>query len=159
MVFAPVFLCLFSPEFWVPARVLDHARSCLGQKIGAGECGDLVGEALRQAGISGGDYGRELDSITQARPGDILQFEDAEFEGRTKRGRSVRTHWHRFPEHVAIVSVVGPPFNGRPVVTVVHQNYRAPGDDEESAQRVTELRLRLADLKSGTIRVFRPGGH
>src|SRR5262249_39098476 len=60
-------------------RLVEFARSRMGQRVGDGQCSTLAREALRAAGARGRRWGEQLPSLKDARPGDILQFRDATF--------------------------------------------------------------------------------
>jgi hypothetical protein len=84
----------------------------LGQRVGDGECTDLAVEALRHAGAAHprprlGVWGDELESLRDARPGDVLQFEDAVFiRRRIREDGAIITQSFSFPHHTAIVARV-----------------------------------------------------
>ena len=71
-------------------KVVEFARSKMGQQVGNGQCTALAAEALRHSGGSRrgarkGVWGDELESLRDAKPGDILQFEDVVFVGRRRQ--------------------------------------------------------------------------
>jgi hypothetical protein len=142
----------------VNEKVLEFARSKLGERVGDGECTALAVEALRHAGAArprprSGVWGDELGSLRDARPGDVLQFEGAVFV-RTRIGEdgAVMTRTFSFPHHTAIVARVrkrGP----RPVLVVLHQNARTGDGDPRVVQ---ELTIDLAEKRRGTIKAYRP---
>jgi hypothetical protein len=147
-------------------KMAAYARGLLGKKVGNGECTALVTAALKEAGLSccpEGDedddyvWGTLVEKRSEIRPGDILQFRDAVFISRRRKVRdgtvvidiSKRTMTH----HTAIVEAVQD--KGR-ILTVLHQNTGpddAPPDQRRLVQRDT---LRLADLRAGTVKAYRP---
>ncbi len=76
-----ILVTLSPPEASLNDRVLEFARSKLGQTVGDGQCTALAAEALRHAGAvrSGRGWGEELVSLAEVRPGDILQFDGVTF--------------------------------------------------------------------------------
>ena len=141
------------------AEVAAFARANLGRKVGDGECSALAAEALRHAGArrpGGGSWGDPVTNLRDARPGDILQFEDATFVQRRARPDGVVTkRTYRTPRHTAIVAETAG--RGRDFrMLLLHQNAGMRGDDEAEKKVVQEWTLRPVELKSGTIRVFRP---
>lgn len=138
------------------ARVLEAARGLTGQSVGRGECTDLAIEALRSSGARGFSYGpggaimwgdlvttlsvgaRDASRIA---PGDVLQFKDATFQGRTSSGG---TYWSSASQHTAIVTEV----SGN-VVKVLEQN-------ANGRRSVGAGEYRMGDLTGGTVSVYRP---
>jgi len=121
------------------ARILEFAINHLGQQVGNGECWTLAAEALIYAGAKPADgyvFGDKIP-LTSAQPGDILQFESAVFVG--------PTYWMRLglPHHTAIVDTV----QGTQFV-ILQQNFNG-------SLRVQKSPLNMADLKSGTVTVYR----
>jgi hypothetical protein len=156
-----VLLGLLADPLPVNEQVVAFARSQLGQRVGNGECTALVARALRHAGArlhgrGQGAWGRELKSLGEARPGDILQFEDATFvRRRVREDGALVTLTFRHPHHTAIVAGVrkrGP----RPVFVILHQNAGVEGGDEESRKVVQEWTIDLAEKRGGTVRAYRP---
>ena len=141
-------------------KVVEFARSKLGQRVGDGECSALAAEALRYAGAAprgqASRWGEELPSAREARPGDVLQFEDAVFVRRRMRpDGALVTLESRYPHHTAIVS--GVRRRGKSVVfSILHQNAGIAGGDDEDLKVVQEWTLNLADMKSGTLTAYRP---
>jgi hypothetical protein len=144
----------------VNEKVIEFARSRLGQRVGDGECSALAAEALRYAGAaprgSGRRWGDELRTVREARPGDILQFEDAVFVRRRLRpDGALVTLEFRYPHHTAIVSDVRS--RGKNViVTILHQNAGIEGGDDENLKVVQQWTLNLAEMRSGTLKAYRP---
>lgn len=139
-------------------KVVAFARSRLGQTVGDGDCTALAREALRQAGAGRsrtrpGVWGEERASLRDARPGDILQFQDVVLVHRTLRGDgAIVTQEIALAHHTAIVARVRKG-GARPVLVILHQN--AAGAAAE-ARVVQEWTIDLAEKRSGTIRAYRP---
>jgi hypothetical protein len=121
------------------AKILQFALNHLGQQVGNGQCWTLAADALIDAGAKPADgyvFGDQIP-LSSAQAGDILQFESAVFVG--------ATYWMRLglPHHTAIVdSVQGTQF------VILQQNFNG-------ILRVQESPLNMADLKSGTVTVYR----
>ncbi len=148
----------------VNKKVLAFVEAQLGKQVGDGECATLVVRALQAADVPPSSYsfrGREyvwgelVRTVTAgtnltgpALPGDILQFRDAIFKGRTRRG----TYEAGYPHHTAIVAAVK---NDGKVLEILHQNVGGPDDKEgRVVQRAT---LRFDDLqKGGWVKIYRP---
>jgi hypothetical protein len=128
--------------------------------VGDGECSALAREALSYAGAasrgSGHRWGEELPSVREARPGDILQFENAVFVRRRQRpDGALVTLEFRYPHHTAIVSDVRR--RGKTViVTILHQNAGIAGGDDQDLKVVQQWTLNLAEMKGGTLTAYRP---
>ncbi len=142
----------------VGAKVVEFARSKVGEVIGNGQCTALVAEALRHAGARrpsrAGGWGEPLDSLAEARPGDVLEFEDARFAGRRVNPNRTFTQWsYHFPHHAAIVSAVKMS-RSAVVLRVLHQNAKVRGQDESDS--VKEWTINMATLQDGTVRAYRP---
>lgn len=157
-----------APPALLNEKVLEFAHDHVGQTVGRGECYDLAVQALRHAGARqfpprgpDADYvwGERLDSLDDVRPGDLLQFRNARFEGRKRfRNGSVLTWSYTFPHHTAIVSAVKRTRSGL-AFTVLHQNIETPDKDEAKRKRVQQATLRMAELQpGGWIRAYRPVG-
>ena len=151
------------------ARVLEFARSKLGEQVGDGECWTLANDAVLAAGGKSspgyrdapaeGDYvwgelvygvavtgGKATEDAPAAKlavaPGDIVQFRDAKFVGPRPGG----TYSMTAPHHTAVVARVSP--DGK-TLGVLHQNW--------SGMRVVgEATLALRDLREGWVKVYRP---
>lgn len=137
-------------------RIVEQARSRLGRKVGGGQCSDLVFDVYQAAGASPFDHSEARADLADARPGDVLDFQGAEFRGRTGRGK--RTYWYRFEQHAAIVASVR--WKGDALLLrVLHQNVGREKTEPERRERVTEQTLDLADLVDGTITAYRPRRH
>lgn len=145
-------------------KVVEFTRGQAGEKVGNGQCTALASEALRRAGAkrfpfhgTGGDYvwGRPVDSFREALPGDIVQFRDAVFRGRTPLSGHRWMSWRQeYAHHTAVVSEVRD--RGK-VVVLLHQNVGPPGASAAEKQVVTETTLRTDSLqKGGRIWIYRP---
>ncbi len=137
--------------------VHTFARSKLGETVGDGECSALVVAAYKHAGAKrprrGEEWGTPVGTLDAVKPGDVLQFDDAEFRGRIVRGQTIRTWTYRFPQHTAIVSDVTT--RRRALwLRILHQNAIIPDQDESPA--VKEWALNMTELRSGDVRAFRP---
>ena len=129
-------------------KVVHFANARKGKKVGNGECWTLADQALKSAGAKrpGRDdlgnyaFGRRLGSKETLRPGDILQFEKAEF---VHRGEN---RWSRqsFPHHTAIVYRVS-----GSKLTLLHQNVNG----KRTVQMTT---LDLSERTKGTVTGYRP---
>jgi hypothetical protein len=155
-----VALLLCGPDAPVNEKIVEFARSKLGERVGDGECTTLAVEALRYAGAAhprprSGVWGDELGSLRDARPGDVLQFEGAVFvRRRIREDGAVITQTVSFLHHTAIVARVrkrGP----RPVLVVLHQNAHFEGEGSD-ARVVQEWTIDLAEKRRGTVRAYRP---
>ena len=97
-------------------KVVEFARDRRGQKVGDGSCLTLATAALRASGGKVFPFNRPdanyiwgdlVESPRDALPGDIVQFRDAEFKGKTWVTRRRWVSWHQnYPHHTAIVSDV-----------------------------------------------------
>jgi hypothetical protein len=145
-------------------KVLEFARSKLGKKVGDGECATLAVQALRTAKARGWSMRRENDyvwgklvrTVTPKKnlagdvlPGDILQFKDAFLS--SKVGRA--TTEFVYPRHTSIVAAVKD--DGK-VVEVLHQNVGDSDAADADRRKVQRGTLRFADLKKGTVKIYRP---
>lgn len=145
-------------------KVVEFARDQVGKQVGDGECTGLVVEALRHAGARrfrstgrDGDYvwGRPVASFAEALPGDVLQFRDAVFRGKTRLpGRRVLT-WHQeYPHHTAVVDAVR---DGGKLLTLLHQNVGRGDAPDAEKRRVRHDTLRPSALQSGGhVWIYRP---
>jgi hypothetical protein len=127
-------------------RVVDFVRAHQGEQVGRGECWDLAAEALNTAGAKWDGnygYGREVHHArAQVLPGDIVQFEQVEFQW--EEGSAV--HTVRMPHHTAVVVEVRTPGS----FVIAQQN------TQETGRKVGCSDLVLSRRKKGTIRFFRP---
>ncbi len=145
--------------------VVAFCRSNLSRKVGDGQCASLAVRALKASGAAGmgrdhpgpGDYvwgkhsatvratrkGVEgIPSISGVNPGDIVQFRDARFEGKSGNGGTYRMS---AAHHTAVVECADAATGE---MAVFHQNW-----GRKVVRRDT---LRLADLKTGWLRIYRP---
>lgn len=127
-------------------QVVAFAKSKLGQQVGAGECWDLAAQALEGIGAKwNGAYvfGRAVNYRTACvYPGDIVQFEGVVLAYEQDGMRVEEQMGH----HTAIVVEV----KGRGDFIIADQNSGAAG------KKVALSPLRLATVRKGEIRVFRP---
>ncbi len=140
-------------------KVVAFAQSQLGNRVGDGECSSLAREALREAGAkppSGGGWGELRASLQQVQPGDILQFEDTVFvRSQVRPDGALVTLQFKYPHHTAIVEKVRK--RGRkPVLVILHQNAGVEGGRDEERKVVQEWVVNLAELRSGTVKAYRP---
>lgn len=150
------------------AKVLTFARKNIGKQVGDGECAALAVEALKEAGAQSvgafkdspnpGDYvwgqlvyGLEMTPSlrtestpigTTVKPGDIIQFRDAKFAGRTPGG----TYSSTAPHHTAVI--VSVTRDGK-TFEVLQQNVNGK-------KTVGLATIRVNDLKEGWVKVYRP---
>ena len=147
------------------AKVLAFAEKHKGEQVGNGECATLAGEALKDAGAkrrgkdepNSGDYtwgehfltvtaegsGQKFDGKkTDIHPGDIIQFRDTKFAGKSAKGHYTQSAAH----HTAIVLAIE---DGGSTVRVLHQNFGGK-------KIVQETTLHLGDLKEGWLRFYHP---
>jgi hypothetical protein len=145
-------------------KVAEYARGRLGEKVGNGECTTLASAALRSAGAklysfrgTGGDYvwGRPVESFGEALPGDVVQFRDAVFKGKSPLpGRRTLSWRYEYPHHTAVISEVRD--RGKTVL-LLHQNIGPEGAPVEQKQIVTQTTLRADSLqKGGRVWIYRP---
>jgi hypothetical protein len=126
------------------SRVLAFSESKKNTKVGNGECWTLAAEALKSAkakSANGYTFGRKLEPGEAIYPGDIMQFTEAKFAGKTKGGG---TWWMTLgsPNHTAVVrQVLGPT-----KYEILQQN---PGP-------VKAATIDFKDMKSGKWEAWRP---
>jgi hypothetical protein len=121
-------------------RILAFAQAKLGTQVGNGECWTLAAEALKAADAEPPlqyVFGREV-ATADVRPGMVLQFESARFEGPGYYAV------YGAPNHTAIVASV----RGS-TVRILHQNVN--GD-----RTVQYGELQLDHLVSGSMIVYQP---
>src|SRR5437867_4231472 len=108
------------------SKIVDFARKNVGKQVGDGECATLVAEAFKEAGAkphgsykdspNEGDYvwgelvyGLEITRSlrtestpigTFVKPGDVIQYRDAKFAGKSPSG----TYKSEAPHHTAVVT-------------------------------------------------------
>lgn len=147
-------------------EVLAFARDHLGKQVGNGECATLAAAALRKAGArrfplnrADGDYiwGRPIESFRDALPGDLLQFRDAVFQGKTRVSSHQSIVWrYGYTHHTAVIAEVR---DKGALVTILQQNVGDEATSEERKSRVQEGTLRPASLKKGgKVWIYRPVG-
>lgn len=135
-------------------KVVEFARSKIGQQVGNGKCTALVAEALRHSGARrrgarAGIWGDELESLRDAQPGDILQFEDVVLiSTRREDDGSLVTQTRKMLHHTAIIAQVRKRAT-KPVLVILHQNVN-------KSPIVEEWTIDLAQKKSGTVKGYRP---
>ena len=130
----------------VNQRVVAFAKQNLGKKVGNGECWTLAADAISAAGGKRPrDYvhGRELRPGEAVLPGDIMQFTSVRLEN--------RKGWVQLgsPHHTAVVQEVA----GPKTYKILHQNVGGGGGDPKIVKSQT---INLAELKSGSIKIYRP---
>lgn len=131
-------------------NIVNYALGKKGQKVGNGQCTELVNGALAASNSRAGNFadaknynwGMQRSAGSPIACGDIIQFEDATFTTTTRynEGRT-STRTENFPHHTAIVRFV----RGK-VVVLLHQNL--------DGSPVKETVLNLADLKAGRYTVW-----
>jgi hypothetical protein len=120
-------------------QVVSFARARMGQRVGKGECFDLVDAALRNAGAkSAADFGTVADnadyvwgnrvSLSDVRPGDIIQFRNYRYDRTIDTATRTDTDFQERPHHTAIVETV----NGQGAITVLEQNVPEGGPVQRS---------------------------
>jgi hypothetical protein len=121
-------------------KVLDFAVSNLGKQVGSGECWELGAEALAYANAEPpkGQVFGDVVPLASMLPGDILEFDKAYFVG--------ANYWLSLgaPYHTAIVSAA----QGTSIA-MLNQNVNG-------VKLVQITIIHLADMRSGTITVYRP---
>lgn len=143
------------------AGVLEFARARLGEKVGDGECASLAMAALRDLGIrprvsrEGVTWGKARDRAQDAQPGDVLQFEDAQFVHKTRDRNRTTTQTYSFTHHTAIVAEVKK-VRGKTRLTILHQNAGFTGDSDETRRKVSQWTVDLDDLTEGTVTAYQP---
>jgi hypothetical protein len=142
-------------------KVVEFARSKVGERVGDGQCTSLATEALRHAGASlpgrgHPSWGEEQKGLGTTRPGDILIFENVVIvQRRPQADGNVVKLTIKSSRHAAIVAGVAG--RGREVrLTVLHQNSGFDKTHEDRRKVVQEWDFSSAELKQGTIKVFRP---
>lgn len=145
-------------------KIVAFCRDHKGQQVGRGECSDLAGAALKDAGAArrgkddpgSGDYnwGKLILIVTgdetkskfeqgkpaDLRPGDVIQFRDAKFVHHESRRWSSLT----FDHHTAIVAST----EGN-IVHIFQENFAGK-------RYVIDGTLRLDELKAGWLRFYEP---
>jgi hypothetical protein len=156
--------------------IVGFCRARLGRRVGDGQCATLVTEAFKAAGARRfPPYGRDADYVWgrfvyglemsgglemedgaigtgRVRPGDIVQFRNARFEGRRVNANGSWNSWtSQYPHHTAVVATV----NGRRW-TVYHQNVGPSGKSKDQKEIVQIGSINLNELASGWLKVYRP---
>ena len=145
--------------------IVRFCRARLREKVGDGQCASLADRALRAAGAAGrgpdspgpGDYVwgghiatlravrggvSGIPSLSAVRPGDIIQFRGARFEGRRAGGG---TYWMIAAHHTAIVARAD---DGAGEISIFHHNW--------GRMVVRRDVLVPAVLKAGWLMIYRP---
>lgn len=161
-------------------QVLHFARKNIGLKVGDGECFALADKALRNAKAAtaedfckvGGDtdyvWSSQEENISDALPGDILQFRDFAFERRVdKPDGSWKTQTESRPHHTAVIESVRTE-SGIVFFTILEQNVTIGnvGNQGKKTVRRNEIPTSSGETKngrdtityqvSGTLWVYRP---
>ena len=132
----------------VPAlneHVLKFAVERRGEQVGNGECWTLAADAITAAGGErprGYVHGRELRPGETVLPGDVMQFNSVRLQNR----KGWRTMGH--PDHTAVIQSA----SGSKTYSILHQN-TGGGEDGKKVQSLT---INLAEMTSGTIKIYRP---
>ena len=140
-----LWLCMFSflqtdlPK--VNQEIVAYAKANEGKKIDRGECWDLAKYALDEAKANWEapyDYGTKYNyKKATILPGDIIQFENAEFKG--------ELYSMSMPHHTAVVLEVLSPL----VLKVAHQNF--------AGKRTVQFTdVNFNDLKKGQVQFYHP---
>src|SRR5262245_52966334 len=128
--------------------IVNFAVKNLGNKIGGGECTDLVNAALDYAGMKRGDnysWGTKIRGVRRIyKPGYIIQFENCHF------AKPDGTKTWTMPHHTSIVKSA----NGS-YVTLLHQNAPKGGPGTEISLDLAWLTPN-ADGKSSSIQLYAP---
>ncbi len=156
-------------EETVGSKVVKFCKDKVGQTVGGGECAHLAVEALRAADAklqsdftdspNKGDYvwgdliylhakkaGAKDEyegAVKDMKPGDIMQFRDAKFAGPAPNGG---TYSRESPHHTAVVAEIK---EAGKVIVVFEQNIA-------EVRKVMKTTYRLAHLREGWVRVYRP---
>ncbi len=149
-------------------RLVNYARSHVGQVVGSGQCSSFVDEALKACGArqldSFGAYGEDDDyvwgqqtSLYSTAAGDVAQFRNYRMVRRETFNSRWSEHWDERPHHTALV--LSNDGNGR--MTIAEQN--AP---EGSPVQIHQLHFTSSEFSegssnvrvtvSGTIWVYQP---
>jgi hypothetical protein len=149
-------------------QVVSFARGKIGQRVGQGECFDLADQALRSAGAkSAADFGsvaKDADyvwgspvSLSDARPGDIIQFRDYRYDRTIDTATRTDTDFQERPHHTAIVERV----EGNGAITVLEQNAPDGSPGQRSQLFFSDVSTTTGGKKTtikvqGTFRFYRP---
>jgi hypothetical protein len=144
------------------AKLLAYAKSNIGKKVGDGECSTLVNTGYQTVGARRDppfgpniDYiwGTEIRDRTKVLPGDVIQFRDAVFKTRKKRGNTITVYTFRLPHHTAIVSEAR---NSGAAFVVLNQNSSDATMGAASDLKVKSSFFKMAELQSGKLWFYRP---
>jgi hypothetical protein len=135
-------------------KVVEYAKSMIGEQVGDGECSTLAAFALRHAGCRpksqrNGVWGVEIESAREIRAGDIVQFEKASFvTSHFRDDGAFITETLDFPHHTAVIVRVRK--RGRkPTFVILHQNVGG-------SRIVQEGTIDLGSLRRGSVKYYRP---
>jgi hypothetical protein len=162
---APATLALLPDA--LEARVLAFAQASFGQKIGTGQCAELADHALTSNGANtfsdyapvtnGDDYiwGTRI-ALTDARPGDIIQFRDYSVTVTTRSRMDEQSDSLDWSHHTAVVEQ-----NVGDALLVLEQNV----DDSQTVKRgrvpirattVSDGRVTTSTVIEGQLSAYRP---
>lgn len=147
--FSLVGLSAVSPEsakdpLYLNKKIVKFVESNIGKQVYEGEGIDLPLEALKSTGAKWNFqnefiFGKEIDKKrTEIKPGDIIQFEKAEFEN-----KKTNIGW-KFPNNSVVITSVGK----NNTVKFATQNF-------SNNKIVTLHDLELNTLQKGSFKVFR----
>lgn len=127
-------------------KIIAYVTTKIDKKVGRGECWDLAKYALEENEAQWDHrlrFGKAIDPQKEAiLPGDIVQFENVKVE--YNKGQVI--HTETMTQHTAIVYEV----KAKGEYVLAHQN------TEFSGRKVGLSDLRLADVKRGKLRFYRP---
>jgi hypothetical protein len=144
------------------AKLLAYAKSKVGQKVGDGECTTLVNTGYQTVGARRDppfgpnvDYiwGTPIKDMAKVLPGDVIQFRDAVFKTRKKKGNTITIYTFRLPHHTAIVSEAR---NSGAAFVVLNQNSSDATMGAASDLKVKSSFFKMAELQSGKLWFYRP---
>lgn len=127
-------------------RLISFAADRLGRQEGNGECWTLVNNGFSTLGFHKPSatyaWGRQIEQLSNARPGDVFQFTRFEVSVRVENedGYEVQTETRGAPRHTAILESIDE--NG--IATFLECNVYS----DYNVQR-NRFRLRTADLDNG----------
>jgi hypothetical protein len=152
-------------------KVVTFAEAHVGQKVGQGQCTDLVQAAYAAAGAESGsklgptgpdaDYvwGTRVTTVTTSKhslagvvPGDVIQFHDVTLVHTTTYPNgswSITTQ--TVEHHTAIVEAVS-----GSTIYVLEQNAGSADTPDSVRQTVQHGTFNLNDLQSGTMWIYQP---
>jgi len=146
------FLCRI--ENSLNEKVVEFARSHVGEQVGNGQCTALAVEALRHSGARRrggrqGVWGDLVESLRDVQPGDILQFENVLFlSTRLQEDGTPFMRTRLLPHHTAIVIRVRK--RGiRPILVILHQNV-------DGSPIVQEWTIDMKEKRRGSVTAYRP---